>query len=75
MHTQNYTKNYKIVLTLPDDEPVKQAPMGSGRALVASGTGANAWAGARCFGAALVALGWSRRRPQARARAAGRRGG
>jgi hypothetical protein len=74
MHIQNYTKNYKIVLTLPDDEPVKRAPAGSGRVPVASGMGAEAWAGARCVGAAPVASGWSRRRPRVCARAAGRRG-
>jgi hypothetical protein len=74
MHTQNYTKNYKIVLTLPDDEPVKRASTGSRRTPVVSGTGADAWAGARCVRAAPVASGWSQKRPQARARAAGRRG-
>jgi hypothetical protein len=43
---------------------------------VASGTGAEARAGAGCVGAAPVTSGWSRRRPRARARArAGRRGG
>jgi hypothetical protein len=42
---------------LPDDEPVKRAPAGSGRASVASGTGAEA----------PVASRWSRRRPRARA--------
>jgi hypothetical protein len=51
---------------------VKQAPAGSGRAPVASGTGAEARAGAGCVGAALVMSGWSRRRPRAHARAAGR---
>jgi hypothetical protein len=53
---------------------VKQASVGSGRAPVASGTGVEARAGASagCVGAAPVASGWSRRRPRARARAAGR---
>jgi hypothetical protein len=82
MYTQNYTKNYEIVLTLSDDEPVKRAPTGSGRAPAGlgrapagSGTGADAWAGARCVGAAPVASGWSRRWSRARARAAEHRGG
>ena len=73
MHQQNYTKIYKI--TPLDDESVNRAPAGSGRASVASGTGAEARAGAVCVGVALVASGWSRRWPRARARAAGRRGG
>jgi hypothetical protein len=68
MYTQNYTKNYEIVLTLPDDEPVKRAPVGLG-------TGADAWAGVRCVGAAPVASGWLWRRPWAHARAAEHRGG
>jgi hypothetical protein len=42
---------------LPDDEPVKRAPAGSGRAPVASGTGAEAPAAAGCVGAAPVASG------------------
>jgi hypothetical protein len=82
MYTQNYTKNYEIVLTLPDDEPVKRAPAGLGRAPAGlgrapagSGTGADAWAGARCVGAASVASGWSRRWSRARARADERWGG
>jgi hypothetical protein len=76
MHIQNYTKNYKIVLTLSDDEPVKRAPVGSGRASVASATGAEAPAAAGCVGAAPMASGWSRRRPRVRARArAARRDG
>jgi hypothetical protein len=50
MYTQNYTKNYEIVLTLPDDEPVKRAPVGSGQAPSGSGTGVDAWAGARSVG-------------------------
>jgi hypothetical protein len=45
------------LLTLPDDEPVKRAPAGSGRAPVASGTGAEAPAVAGCVGAAPVASG------------------
>jgi hypothetical protein len=50
--------------------------MGSGLAPVASGTGAEAPAGAGCVGTAPVASEWSRRRPRARPRArAGRRGG
>jgi hypothetical protein len=54
---------------------VKRASAGSGRAPVASGTGAEARAGAGCVGAAPVASGWSRRRPWARAQMAGCRGG
>jgi hypothetical protein len=50
---------------------VKRAPAGSGRALVASGTGEEAPEAAGCVGAAPVASGWLRWR---RARAA-RRGG
>jgi hypothetical protein len=53
---------------------VKRAPTGSGWATVASGMGAEAWAGASCVWAAPVVSGWSRRLPRARARAAGRRG-
>jgi hypothetical protein len=45
------------LLTLPDDEPVKQAPAGSGRAPVVSGTGAEAPAAAGSVGAAPVASG------------------
>jgi hypothetical protein len=41
---------------------------------VVSGTGAEARAGMGYVGVALVASGWSRRRPRARARAAGHRG-
>jgi hypothetical protein len=55
---------------------VKRASAGSGLAPVASGTGAEAPAGAGCVWTAPVASGMSRRRPRARARArAGRRGG
>jgi hypothetical protein len=61
------------LLTLPDDESVKRAPAGSGRAPVASGTGAEAPAALGCVGAAPGASGWSRRRPRARARARARR--
>jgi hypothetical protein len=77
MHIQNYTKNYKL-LTLPDDEPVKRAPTGSGRVPVASGTGAEAPAAASGVRAAPVLLGrrWSYQAMGAEARArAGRRGG
>jgi hypothetical protein len=42
---------------------------------MASGTGAEAGAGAGCVGVAPVASGWSRRRTRACARAAGRQGG
>jgi hypothetical protein len=69
------------LLTLPDDEPVKRAPAGLGRAPVASGTGAEAPAAAGCVGAAPVASGRLRWRQAAsgwlrwrRARAT-RRGG
>jgi hypothetical protein len=57
---------------------VKRAPAGSGRATVASGTGADAPAAAGGDGAAPVLLGrrWSYRATWAEARArAGRRGG
>jgi hypothetical protein len=77
MHIQNYTKIIKL-LTLSDDEPVKRASVGSGRAPVASETGAEAPAAAGGVGAALVLLGrrWSYRAMWAEARArAGRRGG
>jgi hypothetical protein len=80
--SKQYICIYKIilkiikVLTLSDDEPMKQAPTGSGRAPMVSGTGAEAPAGAGCIGAAPVASGWSRRRPRARAQVrAGHRGG
>jgi hypothetical protein len=62
------------LLTLPDDEPVKRAPAGSGRAPVASGTGAEAPAAAGCVEAAPVASGRLRWRRWHRARAT-RRGG
>jgi hypothetical protein len=42
---------------------------------VPSWMGAEAWAGVGYVEAAPVASGWSRRRPRARARAAGRQGG
>jgi hypothetical protein len=45
------------LLTLPDDEPVKRAPAGTGRAPVASGTGEEAPAATGCVGAASVASG------------------
>jgi hypothetical protein len=48
---------------------VKRALAGSGLAPVASGTGAEAPAGAGCVGTAPMASGMSRRRPRARARA------
>jgi hypothetical protein len=76
--SKQYICIYKIILkiikllTLLDDEPVKRAPAGSGRA---SGTGAEAPAGAGCVGAAPVAAGWSRRRPRAHARVRARRRG
>jgi hypothetical protein len=68
MHIQMYTKIIKL-LTLTDDEPVKRAPAGSGRAPVASGTRAEAPAATGGVGASPVASGWSRRQPWARARA------
>jgi hypothetical protein len=55
--------------------PLKRAPAGSGRAPVASRTGAEAWAGVDYVGAAPVASGWTRWGPGAGAGGGGWGGG